>query len=381
MTLFFRQTGGGSSGGGVVEKLDDITNVDTSTLSKLDYGVLRYDPSVSKWVAEDNFQVESNRVTLMDGDFYFDGVDQAIKGGNAHAPVDDICKTANMVKDTRTDLVVGSGTTPEILKVDKTNNKVYVNGVDLETIGADLGNTIVTGTAVSDGVNPNRLDFITSDGTIIPIVLDDDFFNQGISSDGIFKTNNGAKKVSINKDSAPSDTGACLEVDGGISVQNTSVGSGVQMQISNAMYLTGGQDYVESGAIVSITNKIQHNWKQDVGTFEINSLKCQQTPLLVAVSSGALSIDQDSLTYKTFYVNVTDDLTALTLINGVPGCQAVVYLTASETNSADVTISGKGNLSGIKANFEDILLGAGDVAILTITTFGAVVFASASKFE
>lgn len=380
MTLFFRQTGGGSSGG-VVEKLGDITNVDTS-LPHLESGVvLRYEPSDSKWVAENNFLVESDRITLMDGDFYFDGIDQSINGSNAHAPVDDICKTANMVKDTATDLVVGSGTTAEILKVDKTNDKVYVNGVDLDTLSSGGGNTIVTGTAVSDGVNPNRLDFITADGSIIPVVLDDDFFNLGISSDGIFKTNNVAKKVSINKDSAPSDTGACLEVDGGISVQNTSVGSGVQMQISNAIYLTGGQDYVESGAIVSITNKISHNWKQDAGTFEINSLKCQQTPLLVAVSSGALSIDQDSLTYKTFYVNVTEDLTALTLINGVPGCQAVVYLIASETNNVDVTISGKGNLSGIKANFEDIVLGAGDVSILTITKFGAVVFASASKFE
>ncbi len=415
-----------------VADINDITNVDTSTSTLADAVSLRYDPSASKWVAEDNFFIGGSSITLNSGDFWFDGTGQKINGENYNALVDDICETAKQIKDTSTDLIVSNGTT-NLLQVDKSAGQVLFNGyTDLymeygnlvmenhpnqQLISVGVGAKIedicesanrirkttgdlIVGSAnvaeilkvdkTNDKVVVNEIDATTykvGGASFNPIVsLQEDTSSEGALSgsllDGtplqmnpfgaLLKTNTARTKVAINKSSAPTASDTCLEVEGGCNIA-TSAGNGASIQLTDRISLYGGADYAGNTNVVS---KLFNKWEAD-GEFTADKLKVQQTPTALSISSGAVAIDFESLSYKVFTLSAGESITSITPTNLVAGLNAVIYITASTAITLNGSTTG---LTGAKVNFNDIALANGEFAVLSLTSDGTNLFVAGSKF-
>jgi hypothetical protein len=96
-------------------------------------------------------------------------------------------------------------------------------------------------------------------------------------------------------------------------------------------------------------------------------------------SGGALTLDMESKSYKTFTCSTSADITTLNISNDIMGSQGIIYVNAG----AAITLNGITSTLGgtnIFTSYDDISVGAGSNAVITFTSDGTTRYVNAGKY-
>lgn len=152
-------------------------------------------------------------------------------------------------------------------------------------------------------------------------------------------------------------------------------------------YNTTTKEVVNSGAITIANQNVGIGTASPSSTLTVNG-SIEASDLVVSpgvtsltnMSSTTLSINMDGKTYKTFSVNTNgNDINDLNITNAIAGCQGIVFITATTTDS---TIASPFSTSATyKSANLPVDITSGDVAVMAFTYNGSKFFCTSSNYS
>jgi hypothetical protein len=152
-------------------------------------------------------------------------------------------------------------------------------------------------------------------------------------------------------------------------------------------YNTTTKELVNSGAITVVNQNVGIGTASPSSTLTVNG-SIEASDLVVSpgvtaitnMSSTTLSIDMDGKTYKTFSVNTNgNDIDDLNITNAIAGCQGIVFITATTTDST--IASPFSTVATYKSANLPVDITSGDVAVMAFTYNGSKFFCTSSNYS